>query len=290
MINSSIVTLPIRLLAVDIDGTLLNPEFQISPADLRALRRAHTEGVEVIVVTGRRHTFAMSIVQQLGFDLWVISSNGAITRSLAGETFHRDLLPAETCRKLCGAMREFRGNTVITFDTESRGAIVLERMDELSVSIQRWLEKNMQYIDFVIPIERSVTTDPVQAMFCGSIERMHGALAKLGDSRFDRTITVLRTEYPVRDLSIVDVLNHGCSKGHALERWAHYRGIPREQVMAIGDNYNDIEMLAFAGLPFIMGNASEELRRNGWTVTLPNDQNGVAAAIEQVLGGSRVGA
>jgi hydroxymethylpyrimidine pyrophosphatase-like HAD family hydrolase len=97
-------------------------------------------------------------------------------------------------------------------------------------------------------------------------------------------ITVLRTEYPKRDLSIVDVLNQGCSKGHALERWANYRSIPREQVMAIGDNYNDIEMLAFAGVPFIMGNASEELRGNGWAVTLSNDQNGVAAAIEQVLG------
>ncbi len=89
----------------------------------------------------------------------------------------------------------------------------------------------------------------------------------------------------MRDLSIVDVLKEGCSKGHALERWANYRGIAREQVMAIGDNYNDIEMLAFAGLPFIMGNASEELRRrNGWAVTLPNDQSGVAAAIEQVMG------
>jgi hydroxymethylpyrimidine pyrophosphatase-like HAD family hydrolase len=54
--------------------------------------------------------------------------------------------------------------------------------------------------------------------------------------------------------------------------------------MAIGDNYNDREMLAFAGVPFIMGNAAEELRREGWAVTLPNDQNGVAAAIEQVLG------
>jgi hypothetical protein len=290
MINSSVVTLPIRLLAVDIDGTLLNPEFQISPVDLAALRRAHAEGVEVIVVTGRRHTFALPIAQQLGFDLWMISSNGAITRSLTGETFHRDLLPAETCRKLCGTMQEFRGNTVITFDSESRGAIVLEHMNELNASIQRWLEKNMQYIDFVIPIERSLTTDPVQAMFCGSIERMHQALVTLAASRLDDHITVLRTEYPVRDLSIVDVLNQGCSKGHALERWASYRGIPREQVMAIGDNYNDIEMLAFAGVPFIMGNASEELRRNGWAVTLPNDQNGVAAAIEQVLGGSRVGA
>jgi Cof subfamily protein (haloacid dehalogenase superfamily) len=272
----------IRLLALDIDGTLLNPQFQISPTDMGALRRVHSEGIEIVVVTGRRHTFALPIVQQLGFDLWVISSNGAITRSLSGETFHRDLLPAGTCRELCASMVEFRGNTVLTFDTEAKGAIVLERLNELNSSIQRWLEKNLQYINFVIPIEDSLTSAPVQAMFCGQIARMQLAQAALAASGLD--ITVLRTEYVERDLSIVDVLNQGCSKGHALERWAKYRGIAREQVMAIGDNYNDIEMLAFAGVPFIMGNASEELRRNGWAVTLSNDQNGVAAAIEQVLG------
>lgn len=283
------VKLPIRLLAVDIDGTLLNPQFQISGPDLDALRRAHEAGVEIIVVTGRRHRFALPIVQQLGFDPWVISSNGAVTRSLAGETFHRDLLPAGICRKLCAAMQEFRGNTVLTFDSDAKGAIVLERMEELNDSIQRWLEKNLRYIDFVIPLENSLTTDPVQAMFCGPIARMHQALHALAASGLDKDITVLRTEYPVRDLSIVDVLNQGCSKGHALERWAKHRGIPREQVMAIGDNYNDIEMLAFAGVPFIMGNAPEELRRNGWAVTLANDQNGVAAAIEQVLGAGGVG-
>jgi hydroxymethylpyrimidine pyrophosphatase-like HAD family hydrolase len=181
-------------------------------------------------------------------------------------------------------MHDFRSNTVLTFDVETKGAIVLERMDELTASIQRWLEKNLQYIDFVIPIERSLTTDPVQAMFCGPIERMHQALKALSRSGLENQITVLRTEYPIRDLSIVDILNHGCSKGHALERWASHRGIPREQVMAIGDNYNDIEMLAFAGLPFIMGNASEELRRNGWAVTRSNAESGVAAAIDQVLG------
>jgi Cof subfamily protein (haloacid dehalogenase superfamily) len=280
------VSPPIRLLGVDIDGTLLNPEFQISPVDLAGLRRAHAEGVEVVAVTGRRHAFALPIVQQLGFDLWVISSNGAITRSLAGETFHRDLLPVETCRQLCARMREFRGHTVLTFDIEGKGAIVLEQLDELSVSIRRWLEKNLESINFVIPIEDALTSDPVQAMFCGSIPRMRQALGALAASNLDQDITVLRTEYGVRDLSIVDVLNRGCSKGHALERWASYRGIPRKEVMAIGDNYNDIEMLAFAGVPFIMGNAVAELRRDGWTVTLPNDQNGVAAAIDRVLGGS----
>jgi hypothetical protein len=141
----------------------------------------------------------------------------------------------------------------------------------------------MHYIEFVVPIEKALIADPVQAMFCGNISRMQAALSTLESGRVKDNITVVRTEYPARDLTIVDVLNRDCSKGHALERWANYRGIPREQVMAIGDNFNDLEMLAFAGVPFIMGNACEELKARGWPVTLGNDENGVAAAIERVL-------
>jgi hypothetical protein len=276
----------VRLIAIDIDGTLLSPDFDISATDLSALRRAHSEGVEVIVVTGRRHTFALPIVQQLGFDLWLISSNGAITRSLSGETFHRDLLPEPTCRQLVEVMQEFRGQTVLTFDSTGPGTIVIERLDELEGSIQRWLEKNMQYIKFVVPIENALTTDPVQVMFCGPVEQMQRALRSLASCELP--ITVLRTEYPGRDLSIVDVLNTGCSKGHALERWTNYRGITREQVVAIGDNYNDIEMLAFAGQPFIMGNAADELLGRGWKLTRSNAESGVAAAVEHALYGKEI--
>ena len=277
------MALPIRLLAVDIDGTLLSSRFHISEVDLNALRRARDAGIEVILVTGRRYTFALPMAKQLGFDLWLISSNGAITRSLSGENFHRDLLPKETCRQLCAAMLEFRGHTVITFDKENQGALVLERMDELTTSIRQWLEKNLQFIKFVIPIENALVTDPVQAMFCGPIARMREALRCLEASAFEEEITIVRTEYPLRDLCIIDVLNRNCSKGHALERWAAHRGIAREQVMAIGDNYNDVEMLAFAGVPFIMGNACEELRSRGWQLTRSNDEHGVAAAVEYVL-------
>jgi Cof subfamily protein (haloacid dehalogenase superfamily) len=284
MLKSLVLADSIRLIAVDIDGTLLNPQFQISERDLAALQQAHAQGIEVILVTGRRHAFALPIAQQLGFDLWLISSNGAITRSLAGETFHRDLLPQQTCRSLCGAMQAFRGQTVLTFDREGKGTIIVEHLGELEASIQRWLEKNMDYIDFVIPIENALTTDPVQAMFCGPVALMHQALQALASCGLP--VTVLRTEYPGRDLSIVDVLNAGCSKGHALERWTQYRNITRDQVMAVGDNYNDIEMLAFAGRPFIMGNASEELRGRGWTLTRSNAENGVAAAVEHVLNGT----
>jgi len=292
MVKSGVVTSskpPIRLLATDIDGTLLNPQFQISAGDLEALRRAHAAGIEVVLVTGRRHRFAIPIAQQLGFDLWLISSNGAVTRSLAGETFHRDLMPADTCRRLCGAMQEFRGHTVLTFDKEGKGSIVLERLDELEGSIRRWLEKNMEYIEFVVPIEGALVTNPVQAMFCGSMARMSHALNALDRARMDGAVTVLRTEYPERDLSMIDVLNAGCSKGHALERWAEHRGYRREEVMAVGDNHNDVEMLEFAGYPVIMGNACEELRGRGWTVTGGNDACGLGLAVESVVSGLRTG-
>ncbi len=234
-----------------------------------------------MLVTGRRHTFALPIAQQLGFDLWLISSNGAVTRSLAGETFHRDMMPVETCRRLCGAMQEFRGNTVVTFDKETKGALVLEHMNELNASIRRWLEKNMEYIEFIVPIEDALVTDPVQTMFCGTLARMTQALTALESAGMDGSVTVLRTVYPARDLSMIDVLNAGCSKGHALERWARHRGYRREQVMAVGDNHNDVEMLEFAGHPVIMGNACEELLGRGWRVTRGNDDCGVAGAVER---------
>ena len=277
------VQTPIRLIAVDIDGTLLDPQFQVPPANIEALRRAHERGVEVILVTGRRHKFALPVAAELGFDLWLISSNGAVTKSSRGEPFHRDLLPLQTARHLCQHMLDFRGSTVLTFDVEGKGEVVLERTDEMVPSIQRWLEKNQEYIEYVVPLEESLTQDPVQAMFCGSVERMRQAQQRLADGGFEKQITVLRTEYVARDLCIVDVLNHGCSKGHALERWAARRGLARQEVLAIGDNYNDIEMLRFAGTGVIMGNAADELKQAGWAVTLPNDQAGVAAAVERFV-------
>ncbi len=275
---------PVRLIAIDIDGTLLNSEFKIPAANIAALRQAHEAGIEIILVTGRRHTFAMPIAEALGFNVWLITSNGAVTKSMAGELFHRDLFPASTARKLIAHMDQFRSNCVLTFDTELPGALVLEHADVLNASISRWIEKNAAWIEFVVPLEKALVKDPVQAMYCGNIARMREAEARLKLSGMDHEITVLKTEYPARDLCMFDVLNYGCSKGHALERWANYRGITKEQVMAIGDNYNDIEMLNCAGIPVVMGNASGDLKRLGFALTGTNDEAGVAMAIEQVLG------
>ena len=193
------------------------------------------------------------------------------------------MLAKETGIRLARATRQYRNNIVLTFDRPDMGAIVCESHDQLYGVIQRWMEKNAPYIRYISPIEDALTENPIQAMFCGPVKLMERAQRDLDALNFRETFTVLRTQYDHRDLCILDILNAGCSKGHALERWANHRGIDRSEVMAIGDNYNDVEMLTFAGHPVIMGNACDDLKQAGYVVTLHHDEHGVAATIEQVL-------
>lgn len=282
------VTSSIRAVAVDIDGTLTDPQFQVSPRNIAALRAAHQAGIQIILATGRRHDYALPIARQLGFPILLLSSNGALARSSEGETLFTERLPVATARKLIRHMDEFRGHAVLTFDSPNvpgKDPLVLERADELSRTVSRWLEINRPYIKFVAPLEDALSgEDPIQAMYCGKIAFMKGAQARLAQAGFLDEITIMKTQYDYRDLCILDILTRGCSKGHALRRWAGKQGIPREQIMAIGDNYNDLEMLEFVGLPVIMGNASEDLKQNGWQVTASNEESGVAVALEELLG------
>jgi Cof subfamily protein (haloacid dehalogenase superfamily) len=277
---------PVRLIAIDIDGTLLDSHFQVSEHNLATLRMAHSLGLEIVLATGRRHTFALPVAQVLGFDAAIISSNGAITRDADGCLFHRDPLPLAATLELIGHMTDFRRNLVVTLDGDEAGPLVLETLEELNVSIKRWLEKNASHLRFVQPIEKALQSDPIQAMFCGTVERMVAAQDQLLRNKpLLSRITALKTQYDERDLCMLDILNKGCSKGAALQRWAEHRGYQAAEVMAIGDNYNDIEMLEFAGHAYLMGNSPEDMRGGPWQMTMGNDDNGVAAAIEAALDG-----
>ena len=279
---------PIRLLALDIDGTLTDPNFQVPARNIAALRAAHEAGIEIILATGRRHDYALPIAQELSFPIWLISSNGALIRSSDSETFFTDRLPARTAAELIQYMDEFRGHAVLTFDRSTNvpgnDSLVLESADELNKTVSRWLQVNRPYIKFVSPLEDALTEDPLEAMYCGRLALMENLQKRLSQADFLDKITVMKTQYDHRDLCILDILNRDCSKGHALRRWAEERGLKPEQIMAIGDNHNDLEMLEFAGVAVVMGNASNELKQNGWMVTGSNEESGVAQAVYDILG------
>ncbi|HEY6412658.1 MAG TPA: HAD family hydrolase [Edaphobacter sp.] len=300
-----------RMLVVDMDGTLLGPDGVVSARNLAALRAAEAGGVEVVVATGRRHCYAMRQMRGLGLgeDNALISSNGTVVRTLGARLIEQTLLPKATARWLCGHVDEFRNSLVMTFDKvgpdgdDARGAVVVEQLEELTTSIGKWMKANEPYIAHVVPIEEALEgDDPIQMMLCGTVERMRRAEARLlehpgisavGVTPQERAAGIEaalhRTEYAERDLSIVDILPAGCSKGAALLRLAEQRGVKAEEIVAIGDNWNDVSMLEVAGRAVLMANAPEDLKtvavERGWVLGKRHDEDGVAVAVEAALAG-----
>jgi len=272
-----------RLLAVDIDGTLLDTRFQLSEANRQAVVAARQRGVEVVLVTGRRFTFAQPIAAQFGVPLTVIASNGAVVKSQDGSTLWRQLLPRQLARAVLAAAGDDRRRAILLFDREGQGQIVTENLDPAHAPVEGYFERNRAYLLQISPLEDALTEDPIQVLFAGPVALLRALEQRLRDAPCAETVSITRAEYPQRDFTLLDVLDRGCDKGRALARLAAQRGIRREEIVAIGDNFNDREMLAFAGLPVVMGNADDELKQTGWAVTGSNDEDGVAAAIARYL-------
>ena len=275
----------VRLVAIDIDGTLVDSRGRIPDANVIAVKAAIEAGVHVVLVTGRSFPFARRVVEMLPDTVTLIASNGAIERTLDGHTVARRLLARDTARQVLAHTGEFRHTCALLFDREAEGHVVAESMDWNHPHRRSYWEGRRHWIGQASPLETALTEDPIQVMFNGDVETMraiHESLAGLGQ------MAVCRTEYARRDFALVDVTARTANKGHALASRAAALGIAPAQVMAIGDNLNDIEMLQFAGVPVIMGNAVDGLGGRGWHQTASHDEAGVAQAIWRlVLDGER---
>jgi len=265
---------------MDLDGTLLDSRMCISEQNVRAIMEAHARGIEIVVATGRRYNFARPFTEALTCDYEFIVSNGALIKSKQGMTHARLLLPASTARKVLDTTKEFRSSAAVIFDRTSARQVILEKIEWDDPLRGRYYARNREHLAEVAPLTNCLDgEDPIQVMFAGPCGEMRDVMDRLKNSADANEFALTLTEYPVRNFSILDVLRHGVSKGAALADWSRRRGIAREEVMAIGDNWNDREMLEFAGLPVVMGNSVAELKSVGWPVTLSNDENGVAQAI-----------
>jgi len=283
---------PVRLVAIDMDGTLLASFAQQKVGDrtARALRAAQAAGITVAIATGRRVAYTAPLLNGHGLrdDTPLITSNGAVTRSLDGTPIDHCHLDAAVARRLCGLLRGF-GSLVFTFDRLGKGELVLEDLAQAHERITLWVEANREAIEVVAPLERAFEAgeDPIQGMVCGGLEGMKAAEKALRASDLHARCECVRTEYSARNLSILDLMPPGVTKGWALSRLAARLGIDRKETMAIGDNWNDLNMLEWVAQPVLMANASLELRTlagtRGWKQAPPNDQEGVAVILERLL-------
>jgi len=280
-----------RLIAIDVDGTLLPTNSQtISERNGRALRAAQEAGITVAIATGRRPAYTVPLLAGLGLraDTPLIASNGAVLSTLGGGVIDRCHMESRVARGLCGVLRPF-GTVVFTFDRPGRGELVLEDVEQAHGRIAMWVETNRNAIEVVKPLELALVDgdDPIQGMAAGTIFEMKEAEKALKATEWGAECEAVRTEYPARDISILDLLPLGVSKGWALERLASRLVVDRKQTMAIGDNWNDADMLKWAGQGIVMANAAPELRAlaktRGWKQAPSNDEDGVAVVLEHVL-------
>jgi hydroxymethylpyrimidine pyrophosphatase-like HAD family hydrolase len=174
----------------------------------------------------------------------------------------------------------FRDLASVCFDRPRENQVFYERIDWEDPLRRGYFERNREYLAEMSPLRDCLTEDPIQVMFTGYANQVREVESFLSGLPFASEYSLAMTVYDKRDFGLVDVISPGCSKGATLAEWVRRRGWSREDVMAIGDNLNDLEMLQFAGLPVVMANSVPELKSLGWRETLSNDQGGVAAAIE----------
>ena len=271
----------VRLIALDIDGTLLDSRWKLPAANRTAIHEATRRGIEVALVTGRRYDFALPVAQDLACPLTMIVNNGGMIRSSDGKTRLKHVLAADVARQVLRMTAKWRAGAAVIFDRPRANQLMLERLDADDSIRYAYYSRNLEFIGFAQPLEASLTEDPLQVMFSGTIEEMEDVQRLLLESAVAERVRLAATKYPARSFAMLDVLPPGCSKGAALAEWAEKQGLRRDEILAIGDNHNDLEMLHFAGVPVVMGNCVPELRTFGWHETQSNDESGVAAAIER---------
>lgn len=272
---------------MDLDGTLLDSRRSVPEKNRLALERARRRGVKLAMVTGRRLSAARPHLSELSTDLlahlFMVVNGGALVRNgLDGPDLSRKLIAAEATRQVIALAAKIGVVPVIHQGPDGEGELVIEEGAPVNPSLGRYLDKAAPSPRRVPDLEAAVSEGTLHILFVGTVQETRKAQRTLHD-RLGSQLNLARTEYEQSDLGILDVLAPGASKAEALRFLAEREGIPTEGVMAIGDNWNDLEMLEAAGLGVVMANAVPELLSRGFAVTASNDECGVAAALERYV-------
>ncbi|MGH9239130.1 MAG: HAD-IIB family hydrolase [Vicinamibacterales bacterium] len=269
----------IRLIGIDVDGTLLDSRGHLPEANRSAIHDAVAAGIHVALVTGRSYPFARPVANPLPPAVTLIVSSGAVERSMDGAVLARRLLDRRVAEGILAATHPYRDHAALIFDRDDANQIVFETMNWEHPGRKHYWLRNQHLIGQVIPLEHALVEDPIEVMFNGAAVAMRTLTDSLRGIARDFAVSL--TEYVHRDFSLVDITAPDATKGRALAWRAAQLGLGRDEVMAVGDNFNDLEMLEYAGTPVVMANAVDGMKRPGWLVTGHQDESGLAQAIRR---------
>ncbi|MDY7432425.1 Cof-type HAD-IIB family hydrolase [Bacillus sp. V26] len=284
-----------KLIAIDLDGTLLNSKHQVSSENENALRQAQRDGIEVVVSTGRAYFDVVSIFEPLGIKTWVISANGAVIHDPNGRLYHSETIDKKRAYDILSWLEsenyyyEVFTDSAIYTPQNGRQLLDVELDRVKSANPEADLSVLMQAAEVQYSQSGFAYIDTFQELF--EEDKQIDFYNILGFSFFKEKLEAGWKRYQEdKDLTLVSSADHNfelsskkASKGQALERLAKRLNIPMNETVAVGDSLNDRSMLEAAGKGVAMGNAREDIKAIADAVTLTNDEHGVAHMIRHLL-------
>ena len=283
----------IKLIALDLDGTLLNSRGEIPEQNIAAIRAAEERGVLVTIATGRRFRDARPVGIQAGLNAPLITHNGALTKFADTlETIDAALLNEKEAREVLHVGRKFCSDAMISCDPRGKGLLLYDNLSDNNIPLRKYLawsrrlhgdesEEAVRHVESLEEILSEVEIIHISfSGMCAPMRELQNSLEK----ELNGAVKVLATVYSAQNFTLLDILYAEASKGYGLRKYAERHNFAHDEIMAIGDNFNDLEMLEVAGIPIVMGNASPELLEDSrFYSTLSNDESGVALAIEKFV-------
>ncbi len=283
----------IKLIALDLDGTLLNTRGEISEQNLAAIRAAEELGVLVTIATGRRFRDARPVGIKAGLNAPLITHNGALTKFADNlDVVNAALLNEAEAREVLRVGKKFCSDAMLSCDPAGAGLMLYDNVSPDNIPLQKYIAwsrrlhgddagsaiRHVDSLEDVLP-----EVEIVHLSFSGTCTPMANLQNAL-EKELGGTVKVLSTVYESQNFTLLDILHSEASKGYGVKRFAEDHDFASENVMTIGDNFNDLEMLEYAGTPVVMGNAPPALLEDSrFEQTLSNDESGVAWAIEKFV-------
>ncbi|NMC20733.1 MAG: HAD family phosphatase [Thermogutta sp.] len=280
-----LVMLDYRLLAVDIDGTLVNSQDRITEMTCRAIRRAVAAGLRVVLATGRRYSRALPLVESLGLDVPVIASSGAIVKNPLGhQTLYRAEFPGPGLRQLISLVRRLGFQPILLGDTFDQGFdYYLDPLDRPNTFVESYLQANPDCERYWPRMEEEPPSDVLAAFSIGDREQMLLVEQAIHEGFPGQYVThVLRS--PRYEGFFCEIAPAGVDKWSAVRTVSAMLGVPLEAVCAVGDDVNDLPMIREAGLGVAMGNALAVVKEAADYVAPTHDEDGLAEVVAWLLG------
>lgn len=263
----------IRLIATDLDGTLLNEDWKISAGNIRAIRKAVDNGVKVTLATGRMAAATRGYARELGLDVPIITYHGALVeQALSGEILYRKVVPVQLAVEIVQYLLQKGIHTQIFL----KDRVFVRKTNLYSDEYSKMSNLEVEEADIFKLLEKE--PDGVEKILCIGEE---AELQEAGEEL--KALYADRLHFTSSSFNFFDMIHPEVNKGTALKALADQWGIRADEVMALGDSLNDKEMLSYAGIGVAMENAHPELKKIADFITSSYKEDGVAEAIKKFV-------